>query len=103
YANPIWAGLIVSTVRSQLCAAALDGGNGADVVMLATDGLFCRQARELTVGSELGEWELDVHEAMFVVQSGVYMLPEKLPKTRGVSQRKVIQHTWDFWKCWDKY
>jgi hypothetical protein len=103
YANPIWAGLIVSTVRCQLCSAALDGGNGSDVVMLATDGLFCTQPRQLTVGNQLGEWELDVHEGMFVVQSGVYMLPEKLPKTRGVSQRKVIQHTWDFWECWHRY
>lgn len=104
YANPIWAGLIVSTVRAQLCQAALSGANGHDVVMLATDGLFCRSPRpELTVGNNLGEWELDIHESMFVVQSGVYMLPEKLPKTRGVSQRKVIQHTWDFWDCWRKY
>lgn len=108
YANPVWSGLIVSTVRAQLCRAALadDSGRGRDVVMLATDGLFCTQARraeDVVVGKQLGEWELTEHEAMFVVQSGVYMLPEKLPKTRGIAQRKVIQHTWDFYREWRNY
>lgn len=106
YANPVWAGLIVSTVRAQLGLAALDSrdGRGSDVVMLATDGLFCTEQRaNLPLTKGLGNWELDIHESMFVVQSGVYMLPEKLPKTRGVSQRKVIQHTWDFWATWNKY
>jgi DNA polymerase type B, organellar and viral len=107
YANPIWAGLIVSTVRSQLARAALDtptGAHGSDVIMLATDGLFCTLPRPyLAAGTELGEWELTVHDGMFVVQSGVYMLPDKLPKTRGVARRKVIQHTWDFYVAWQRY
>lgn len=106
YANPIWAGLIVSTVRAQLCDAALsdETETGADVHMLATDGMFCSQKRSgLTVGKELGEWDLTTHDEMFVVQSGVYMLPDKDPKTRGVPQRKVIQHTWDFYVAWFTY
>lgn len=106
YANPIWSGLIVSTVRAQLGAAALADkhGDGRDVVMLATDGLFCTEERDsIDVGDKLGQWELTEHESMFVVQSGVYMLPEKLPKTRGVAQRKVIQHTWDFYIAWERY
>lgn len=106
YANPIWAGLIVSTVRAQLCHAALSdaSGTGSDVHMLATDGMFCSDDRPaLTVGKELGEWDKTTHDAMFVVQSGVYMLPDTAPKTRGVPQRKVIQHTWDFYQAWHRY
>lgn len=106
YANAIWAGLITSTVRNQLCRAALSdsSGTGADVVMLATDGLFCTERRTtLDIGSELGQWSETIHDSMFVVQSGVYMLPEHDPKTRGVSQRKVIQHTWDFYAAWKRY
>lgn len=110
YANPIWAGLITSSVRAQLCRAALadSSGMGADVVMLATDGLFCTEPRpSLDIGKNLGQWDLTVHDAMFVVQSGVYMLSQddttKYTKTRGVSQRKVIQHTWDFLTVWERY
>jgi hypothetical protein len=50
YSNPIWSGLIVSTVRAKLAHAALSLGNGgADVLMLATDGLFCSAARLLSL------------------------------------------------------
>lgn len=105
YANPIWASLLLSTVRAQLARAALSNarGDGSDVVMLATDGLFCREPRNLPVGAALGEWELTEHEGIFIVQSGVYFLPDKSPKTRGVPQRKVVQHTWDFYETWLKY
>jgi len=105
YANPIWASYLLSKVRAQLGDAALDSsdGTGSDVVMLATDGLFSREPRNLPVGNALGEWECTVHDGIFVVQSGVYFLPEHAPKTRGVPQRKVIQHTWDFWNAWQQY
>lgn len=108
YSNPIWAGLIVSTVRSQLIDAALSRGNGgSDVLMLATDGLFCTQTRELTVGEELGQWDLKEHTDIFIVQSGVYFLPGddkmKATKTRGIPQSRVIAHEQDFRRVWNEY
>lgn len=108
YSNPIWSGLIVSTVRAQLVDAALANGNGGkDVLMLATDGLFCTEPRELPTGKQLGQWDITVHNEMFIVQSGVYFLPgddkSKLTKTRGVPQSKVIAHEQDFRRVWNEY
>lgn len=109
YSNPVWSGLIVSTVRAQLIDAALELGNGgADVLMLATDGLFCKLTRpDLPTGKQLGQWDLTVHNEMFIVQSGVYFLPgedkSKLTKTRGVPQSKVIAHEQDFRQVWNEY
>ncbi|MGH7239343.1 MAG: DNA polymerase, partial [Candidatus Saccharimonadales bacterium] len=89
WANPVWAGLITSTVRGQLAQAALANGDGHDVVMLATDGLFCRESRSLPVSKDIGEWDHEVHSDMFVIQSGVYVLPHEKIKTRGVPHAKV--------------
>lgn len=113
YANPIWAGLITSTVRAQLISATLSMSDGGKSVhMLATDGLFSAREMGLRKGSALGEWDLKIHESMFIVQSGVYYLGETLEggkeddpdvKTRGVPQRKVVQHTWDFLTKWSAF
>lgn len=98
----------MSSVRAQLIDAALSRGNGGrDVLMLATDGLFCRETRAVSVGGGLGEWDLKVHDDMFIVQSGVYFLPgddkSKYTKTRGVPQSKVIEHEQDFRRVWNEY
>jgi hypothetical protein len=101
YSNPIWASLITSFVRTQLYKAAIAENNGQDVIMLATDGLFTRTPRSLPISKEIGEWEVDVHDSMFVIQSGLYFLPHKQPKTRGVpranieKQRNAIIDSWD--------
>lgn len=113
YANPIWAGLITSTVRAQLISATLSMSDGGEsVTMLATDGLFATRAMDLRTGPELGEWDLKIHTSMFIVQSGVYYLGDTIQggkaddadvKTRGVPQRKVVQHTWNFVHVWDLF
>lgn len=104
YSNPVWAGLIVSTVRAQLIDAALSVSNGSDVLMLATDGLFTRKPiPRLSVGTELGQWDLTEHGSIFIVQSGVYFLPDKTPKTRGIPQSRVIAHEHDFRRIWNEY
>jgi hypothetical protein len=97
-------------VRAQLCDAALQNERGADVLMLATDGLFCRETRDLPLGEDLGQWSFDEHSSMFIVQSGVYFLPEtstlaktKSTKTRGIPQSKVIAHERDFRQVWSEY
>jgi hypothetical protein len=103
YSNPIWAGLIVSLVRAQLINAALQRDGGHDVLMLATDGMFTRQDRSLDTGPELGQWSVTKHESMFIVQSGVYFLPHKKPKTRGIPQSRVIEHEDDFRRVWAEF
>lgn len=104
YSNPVWAGLIVSTCRSQLIDAALSVEHGSHVHMLATDGLFTsRRIPELPLGTGLGEWTLTEHDDIFIVQSGVYFLPGTQPKTRGVPQSRVIAHESDFRDVWQRY
>lgn len=104
YSNPVWAGLIVSTVRAILVDAALTVDQGRSVLMLATDGLFTTEPIEsLSLGTELGQWERTDHESMFIVQSGVYFLPDKAPKTRGLPQARVTEHADDFRAIWRDY
>lgn len=111
YSNPVWAGLIVSTVRALLVDAALSVRLGADVLMLATDGLFTTTPIPgLQLGTGLGQWGVDdetgdvpVHDSIFLVQSGVYFLPGKSPKTRGIPQARVTEHADDFRRVWDAY
>lgn len=104
YSNPVWAGLIVSSVRAQLINACLSVKHGLHVLMLATDGLFTTHPIEsLSLGSNLGEWELTEHADIFIVQSGVYFVGGKKPKTRGIPQSKVIEHASDFRTAWVHY
>jgi hypothetical protein len=101
YSNPVWAGLIVSTVRGVLIDAGLTVDNGAGVLMLATDGLFTtRPIDTLPLGTELGQWDLKVHDDIFIVQSGVYFLRDQKPKTRGIPQSRVIEQEADFRRVW---
>lgn len=103
YSNPIWATLITSLVRAQLYRAAIQFKGGNDVVMLATDGLFCLQERDLVVGESLGEWDLAVHDNAFVVQSGVYFLPNKDPKSRGFSMKVAERYEKELREAWARY
>jgi hypothetical protein len=107
YSNPIWAGLIVSLVRALLASAALQLHGGRDVLMLATDGLFTRSPRNLELGSGLGQWDLKTHDSMFIVQSGVYFLPDTKPKTRGLSRdirpSKLEECEGNFRETWANY
>lgn len=101
YSNPMWASLIVSNVRAVLISAALSVEGGKHVVMLATDGIFTtKPIPGLPLGTELGEWDLQEHENLFTVQSGIYFIPGKAPKTRGTPQRRVLDHEQDFRDTW---
>lgn len=107
YANPIYASLITSLVRTQLYRACMASHNpalpGLGTLMLATDGIFTTDPRDLPIGTGLGEWELTVHDNMFIVQSGLYFLANKAPKTRGINRHRVVALESQFRHTWDKY
>lgn len=104
YSNPVWASLITGTVRATLLEAALQVKRGRDVIMLATDGLFCEEPRDLSIGSQLGQWDLTIHEpGMMVVQSGLYFLPGTTPKTRGVPMVRLLEKKDEFYAAWKHY
>ena len=108
YSNPIWAGLITSTVRAQLADAALSVDHGHDVIMLATDGMFTRTMRTLDVGTEIGQWDHTIHSSMFTVQSGVYFLPPETAgkdatKSRGTPKTLIEKHEDEFRNIWSTF
>jgi hypothetical protein len=107
YANPIYASLITSYVRAQLYTAAMASKDaskpGLGTLMLATDGLFTTDKRDLPIGTGLGEWELTTHANLFVVQSGLYFLDGKLPKTRGTPAARIAAMENQFREAWSDY
>jgi hypothetical protein len=86
WANPVWAGLITAYCRAAIIDAYRD--NPDDVLMIMTDGLFMRHRPHLSVSTKLGDWELKVHDHLFVVQPGIYFLPESI-KSRGVPLGRI--------------
>ena len=103
YSNPIWATFITGYVRAMVTELALQVDNGEDVVMLATDGLATRKPRLADYGSKLGQWDYKSYPAIFMIQSGLYIMGDEPPKTRGVPQRKVIANQGLFRDAWTRY
>lgn len=83
YQQLIYAGLITSTVRGRLleCIAQCK----KDIVFLATDGLVSLCPLPLPLSANLGDWEEEVLDWVFIVQSGIYFWPDKTGK--------VVQHS----------
>lgn len=102
YANPVWAGLITAGCRAQIIDAyALAPGK---CFMIATDGVFTGEKLDLPVSSKLGEWEETVHEdGIFIVQPGIYYLPDSDVKTRGVERGRINNRREDFEEAWRKF
>ena len=89
WANPVWAGLITAYCRSAIISAYRD--NPDDVLMIMTDGIFMRHKPNVMVNrisQQLGDWELKEHAYLFVVQPGIYFLPDSV-KTRGVPLGRI--------------
>ena len=102
YANPVWAGLITAGCRAQLVDAY--SGHENSIVMLATDGLFTLEKLNVQISRELGEWEETVHEnGIFIVQPGIYYLPDGDVKTRGIERGRISDQRDAFEATWQKY
>lgn len=102
WANPVWAGMITAGCRAMLIDAYRQAPH--QCYMLATDGLFMGTQIDVPVSTNLGEWELTVHpEGMFIVQPGVYFLPEGEVKTRGVERGRISGMREEFEKQFDKF
>jgi DNA polymerase type B, organellar and viral len=99
WANPVWAGLITATTRAQIIDACTLV-QGQNVLMIATDGIFTDKPLNLPIGSGLGEWELTEHSSIFILQPGMYLLPDKGVKTRGVPRMKIEGMKREILKTW---
>lgn len=100
WANPVWAGLITAWCRATIINAYRD--NPDDVLMIMTDGLFTRHKPGLSISTKLGEWELKTHDSLFVVQPGIYFLPDSV-KTRGVPLGRIQAVQGEFREAYERF
>lgn len=90
YGNPVYAGLITSYTRARMLDVI---ATGVQVVMIATDGIYCLEVPELpdivpndgTAG--LGQWELQPLSDLWIAKPGHYWSSDNKVKTRGISFR----------------
>ena len=74
YHSMVVAGMVTSMTRAKMMEAALQCPN--DVIMLATDGIYSKKPFDVpgmySTDKVLGQWEVEQHEYMTIVASGVY-------------------------------
>lgn len=99
WANPVWAGIITASTRGQIIDACSQIP-ARHVLMIATDGIFTDVPLRLKLGNSLGEWELTEHPSMFIIQPGVYLIPQVKAKTRGVPRIKIESMERELHKSW---
>jgi hypothetical protein len=74
YGNAFYASLITAGCRTMILEAIASHPNGAaDVVMVATDGVYFRNRHPtLHIGGEIGAWEEQIHDNLTLFKPGVY-------------------------------
>lgn len=99
FGNPIYASLITSWCRTIILNAIATHPKGkSDVVMVATDGVYFRTPHpNLTISTNLGEWDSGLRQNICLFKPGVYwddttresirLGEAPIFKTRGVSAR----------------
>jgi len=110
YANMIWAGLITALTRATLndaIAESLSQFGPGRIVMLATDAVYSLDPLPtLDTKDELGAWEKNELDSLFIVQPGLYWDPSKRKrKSRGLSGRffEEAGRTESFEREWHEY
>lgn len=106
YANPVYASLITSSCRTSILnAIATHPVGAADVMMIATDGLYMRSPHPyLTLSSDtLGSWDKGEKHNLTLFRPGVYWDDKarntinNTPtlKSRGINAYELAKHvTW---------
>lgn len=58
--------------------------------MIMTDGIFmATMPKHIVASTTLGGWEVKKHDHLFIIQPGLYFLPEDI-KTRGVPHGRIV-------------
>jgi len=104
FGNFVWAGLITAHTRALLNQAI--ASDPETIVMLATDAVMSRKPLVLPIGEALGQWGLEYHENLFIVQPGLYWSGHRKNdkrKTRGISTSIFARHMHRFEKAWRQW
>jgi hypothetical protein len=106
WANHVHGALITAHTRAEINDAIRTAGP-RNVVMIAADCLFTVKRRpKVEIGKELGQWGVETHPGLFIVQPGLYwpLLPDRDKlKTRGVPAKFFKGETWRFEAAWADY
>lgn len=87
YHNLMYAGMITATTRAKLYRLAMQ--HPKDVIAFETDGLYSTVRHECDEGTALGQWEVESHDGITYLQSGLYWLLDDgvwWSKSRGLSR-----------------
>jgi hypothetical protein len=104
YQNHLWAGLITATTRAWLLDAIGAANSPADIIAVATDGIYTAAPLPLDLGTELGNWEETEHGPMFFCQPGFYWECKDagMVKTRGMSRDNLGSKTQRLERAWSE-
>lgn len=86
YASRAWAGMITSGTRAQILRLMLQHKDLANVLMIATDGLFSTEPLPYDREIKLGGWERNEYESITLVRPGIYWLGEDKIRARGLGR-----------------
>lgn len=89
YASRAWAGMITSGTRAQILRLMLQHKDLANVLMIATDGLFSTEALPYDKEIKLGGWERNEYESITLVRPGIYWLGEDKIRARGLGREAL--------------
>jgi hypothetical protein len=101
--NSVYAGLVTSTCRKWLRAAAMQRPD--DIVMFATDGVYSLSPLDVPINAELGGWEYGCYDdGLHIVRPGIYFSPDGKAKvkSRGISRATVERHAEEIIRAFDQ-
>lgn len=94
-----WAGWITSRTRAALVQASMSAPES--VIMFATDGIFTTKPLDVSIGAQLGQWEVSEAGALVVAQAGVYWYARDASwteRSRGFDAGSIDHH--DVLRAW---
>jgi hypothetical protein len=91
YQSFIYAGLITANTRAKLFDAAME--SPSSIIAFCTDGIYSTEKLDkLSIGKDLGQWEVDSYDEFFIVKPGFYIAKregKESSTTRGFRRSTV--------------
>jgi hypothetical protein len=88
-----WAGWVTAATRGMMFSVAMEAQKTGTLIGIETDAIFTTApVPGLTVGTRLGEWDLEVYDDILYLQTGMYFLlknGEWKAKYRGIDRETL--------------
>lgn len=109
----VWGGLVTSGTRAQILDVISSADNPADIVGIATDGVYSRVPLNLPLPRDtgtsdlakpLGGWETKEYpEGMLFLKPGIYIaIGDGEVRARGIGRRALVQARDDLIDTWER-